>query len=137
MGREFSHLTVPVLKLCESQMVQHFSDVFWELSHEAGDINESVYTVRKREVISFGQDLNTVREGTLATDSLLESSARCSPNVDLTIEQAHNDELGRESSHVWFHDFRRVGSCEAPHYVAGCIAHMSTDGVCSKVDVVD
>ena len=75
-------------------MVQHFFDVLWELSHKAGDIDESVDTVRKREVISFGQDLNTVREGALATDSLLESSARCPPNVDLTIEQAHNDELG-------------------------------------------
>ena len=63
-----------MFKLDFGQVLEHAEPVFVELSDEAGDVEVGVDSVREREVIGLSQNFNAMRERSLATDCLLESS---------------------------------------------------------------
>ena len=86
--------------------------VLLKLPNEAAYIQESIDSVRESEVISFSEDLDTVREGALSTNSLLEGRTCSSSAIDLAIEQADIDKLGSKGHNVWSHDVRCIRSGE-------------------------
>mmetsp|Transcript_22679 Transcript_22679/g.30269 ORF Transcript_22679/g.30269 Transcript_22679/m.30269 type:complete len:127 (+) Transcript_22679:2162-2542(+) len=126
-----------MLELDLSKVFEHMNPIVIKLPHKAADVEESVDSVRQREVISLGQDLDTVRESALATHCLLESGTGSSAAVHLAIEQADVDQLAGEGHDVGAHDLGGVSSGEGPDNVASCVADVCTDGMITKVDVVD
>ena len=75
-------------------MLHHGREILWELSDEAGHIEVGIDSVGKCEVVGLCEDLDAVRECSLTADTLLEGGTRCTPAVDLSIEQRFNYQLG-------------------------------------------
>jgi hypothetical protein len=75
-----------MLQLLEGQVVQHRFEVLWELGDKACNVEIRVHSVAHCKVVSFSQNLDSMWERSLASYSLLESSAGCSPNVDFSVE---------------------------------------------------
>ena len=87
LGSEVPDRGLPVAKFDESQMLSDRGEIFWELGNEAGDVQIGIYSVRQSKVICFSKDLNTMREGSLATDTLLEGGTSSTTAVNFSIEK--------------------------------------------------
>mmetsp|Transcript_17897 Transcript_17897/g.27663 ORF Transcript_17897/g.27663 Transcript_17897/m.27663 type:complete len:324 (+) Transcript_17897:1554-2525(+) len=136
LGSQDSHRGLVVGQLRKGQVSHHALEVLAELTHEAGHVQIGIHAVRQREVVSFCQNFNAFWEGTLATNTLLESSTGGSAAVDFAVEEGGNDELSGESGDMGLHDFRGVSSCETPDHIASSVSDMGTDRVVSLVYIV-
>lgn len=125
-----------MLKLNFCKVLQHAQPVFIKLTNEAGDIEKSVDAVTQREVVSFSQYRNSMREGALTTDCFLESGTCGSATVNFSIKKANVDELGSESKHVWSHYFRGICSCKTPNDIASSVSDVSANAVISQINVI-
>ena len=98
--------------------------IFRELTHKTGNVQESIYSVAKSKVVGFGENFDTVREISLATDCLLEGSTCSAPAVNFSIKKTFDDKSGRKHFNMRLHDLRRISSRETPYYVTCSIAHV-------------
>ena len=78
----------------------------WKLTNKGGNVEISIGPVRKCEIISFSEDLDSMREIALPSNAFLEGCTRSSSTIDFSIKETDNDEFGRECVHMWLHNFR-------------------------------
>ncbi len=69
-----------------SEVLDYVFEVLGELGDEAGDVEESVDTVGKGEVVGFCQDFDAVREVSLAAHAFLEGGACGSAAIHFAVE---------------------------------------------------
>ena len=69
------------------EILEHIEPVFVELADEARDVEIGVHSVAQREVVSLGQDFDSVGERALPTHSFLESCTCCSSTIDFSVEE--------------------------------------------------
>ena len=73
-------------QLHKREVTEHALQVLRELTDKAGHVHEGVGSVAQREVVSLGQDLNSVGERSLTTNGFLESSTSSSAAVNFSVE---------------------------------------------------
>ena len=78
------------------QMVDEGLIVLFELSDEARYVQIRVCPISQSEVVSFCKDIDSMRERSLPSNSLLKSRTSCSSAVDFSVEQEHYAEVSRE-----------------------------------------
>lgn len=123
-------------QLNKCKVVEQDFQVLFELSDKAGNIQERIHSIAKREVVGLCQDLNTVRERALPANSFLEGCTRSSAAIYLSVEKTLHDEFLREHLNMRLHDIGSVGPGKTPDNVACCIADVASDRMISQVDVI-
>ena len=78
-----------------------------------------------------------MREGPLTIDAHLEGGINCSAAVDLSAQEADDDESGGQGVDMRPHDFWSVGSGKTPDDVASSISDVSADCVIASVFIVE
>ena len=82
-----------MLQLFEGQVVQHFLKILRELGHKSRNLQEGVHSDRQSEVVSLGEDLYSVGEVALPTNSFLERGGCSSSDIDLSIKKRDRYQL--------------------------------------------
>ena len=104
LSSELPHGDVPVPNLLIHEVFYQGPAVLLEAGDEHTDVQVGVCPRPDREVVSHGEDIDTVGEGSLSTYILLERGGGCSPTVDLSVEAGDNQESIGDAGYVGLED---------------------------------